>query len=73
MSNFVGYVYTDMCELRRVEITKDGEYVNVWESGEIRDDIETKEDYARRTDGFYETPSDFKAGKVLSIDEVWPE
>ncbi len=61
--------------IKSVDIYVDGPYINIWADDNLADDVDNDKDYFARNYGnqFYRSLDDFKADKVLSIDEVWPQ
>jgi hypothetical protein len=60
--------------LKVCEIIPDPPYEpGVWIDGDLCDDVEERGDLARSYgDRFFASLSDFTAGRVLSLDDVWP-
>lgn len=60
--------------IKSVDIYVDGSYINIYADDNLADDVDNKEYFMRNYgDQFYHSLDDFKADKVLTIDDVWPE
>lgn len=57
------------CEI----IPQDEGFVGVWIDGELADDVESRSELASSYgDGFFVHLEDYRAGRRLGIDDVWP-
>jgi len=62
------------CEIRSGAATVDDPaYISVWIDGDLADDISTPEELtATYGDRFFDTLDDYRAGRALTIDDIWP-
>jgi len=76
LKQWAGYIELNYDKgVKRCEIVPqgDGEEPGVWIDGDLADDIEGRDDLVRSYGSrFFDSMADFKAGRALSIDDVWP-
>jgi hypothetical protein len=71
---FFGYVDTDQDGVLPVDIRLDGEYVNVWISDSLADQLDgTVEDFiSEYGSDLYEELEDYRSGNSIDVRDVWP-
>jgi hypothetical protein len=71
---FLGYVDTDQDGVLPVDIRRDGEYVNVWISDNLADQLDgTVEDFiSEYGSDLYEELEDYRSGNSIDVRDVWP-
>jgi hypothetical protein len=71
---FFGYVDTDQDGVLPVDIRRDGEYVNVWISDNLADQLDgTVEDFiSEYGSDLYEELEDYRSGNSIDVRDVWP-
>lgn len=71
---FYGYIALKNKQgLKRIEIRKDQEYINVWIDDDLADDVQDVgyliAEYGRN---LYLSMDDYKQDKVIDVESVWP-
>jgi hypothetical protein len=71
---FFGYVDTDQDGVLPVDIRRDGEYVNVWISDNLADQLDgTVEDFiSEYGSDLYEELEDYRSGNSIDVRDIWP-